>query len=131
MVAVLLLLLVLVRLATATGKPSANSDSSSTTRRNTSAASRSQVPAVTGLPAAEAEAKLRGKHLVPQVHIVSNAAPKGIALYTAPRAGAVEKKGATIGLYISAGPVLPPKHPHDHPPKDEKKKHDKGGGKHA
>jgi serine/threonine-protein kinase len=127
MAAVLLLLLVLVRLVTDTGKPAAGGGST-TTRRNTSAATHSKVPVVTGLTAPEAEAKLRGKNLVPQVRIVSNAAPKGIALYTAPRAGAVEKKGATIGLYISAGPAPPPKHPHDHHPKDAKRKHDKGGG---
>jgi beta-lactam-binding protein with PASTA domain len=62
------------------------------------------------------------------VRIVSNSAAKGIALYTEPGAGSVAKKGATIGLVVSAGPASQPKRPRDHHPKDEKKKHGKGGG---
>jgi serine/threonine-protein kinase len=124
---VLLLLLLLLRVVTSDGKPSGSGGPASTQRKG-AASSRAAIPAVTGLPAAAAEAKLRGKHLVPQVRLVSNAAAKGIALYTKPGAGSVAKKGATIGLYVSAGPAPPPKHPHDHHPKDEKKKHGKGGG---
>jgi eukaryotic-like serine/threonine-protein kinase len=124
--AVFLLLLLLLRVVTDDGKPPRAGGPTSTQRK---AGGRARVPAVAGLTTADAEAKLRGKHLIPQVQVVSNPAAKGIALYTEPGAGSVAKKGATIGLFVSAGPAPPPKHPPDHHPKDEKKKkHGKGGG---
>ncbi|HEX3327453.1 MAG TPA: PASTA domain-containing protein, partial [Actinomycetota bacterium] len=108
------------------GKPARAGGPTSTQRK---AGGRARVPTVAGLTTADAEAKLREKHLIPQVRVVSNPAAKGIALYTEPGAGSVAKEGATIGLFVSAGPAPPPKHPPDHHPKDEKKKkHEKGGG---
>ncbi len=124
--AVFVLLLLLLRVVTGEGKPPRAGGPTSTQRK---AGAHATVPLVTGLTTADAEAKLRGKHLVPQVRVVSNAAAKGIALYTEPSAGSDAKKGALISLFVSAGPAPPPKHPHDHHPKDEKtKKHEKGGG---
>jgi PASTA domain len=93
------------------------------------------IPAIGGLSFADATTKLRARQLIPQEHLVSDQAAEGTALYTAPAAGQVVPKGATVALYVSSGPPAPapkPHHEHGNGPKKDKNKKDKNKnhGKH-
>jgi beta-lactam-binding protein with PASTA domain len=64
------------------------------------------VPDVTGLPVAQAQARLRAAELIPRAQNVASRQPKGRVLRQVPAAGTEVPKDSPVVIIVSAGPQL-------------------------